>query len=154
MAAQKYLGVKNNLPYNSIPSLKMTNHKSHFIGLDICVCSWSWHEPAGRLCPTFLLSCCASQLGDHERVSDYWALSTHPWVYFRFMCSFKTLPIVSFKVDRFGSGGTVPSWNLEQMKNGGVSLWDMSRIVSKIWRMILFLPSLHSTTSAEISSLL
>lgn len=45
---------------------------------------------------------------------------------------------------RKGSGG----------RERGMSLWDMSGIVSKIWQMIVFLPSLHSPTSAEISSLL
>lgn len=58
--------------------------------------------------------------------------------------------------------GTVPSSNLEEMnyerevggRERGMSLWDTSGIVSKIWQMILFLPSLLSPTSAEISSLL
>lgn len=65
----------------SIKIPKVTSHKSHFIGLDIYVCSWPCIlQPAGRLCPTFLPSRCVAQLGDHECVSNYWAFSTHPWV--------------------------------------------------------------------------
>lgn len=51
------------------------------------------------------------------------------------MCNSKTLPIASFNVERFGSGGRVPSSNLEEMKDG-MELGERDEFVGHVWNCV------------------